>query len=111
MDRRDLGKPNARVFCLRLRTLTRNYLQRMPTMCQDEAVTTGEFTDLWPQAASRVRAYVMMSIASYHDAEDVVQEVALALSNSMHNYDRSRPFLEWALGFARMRVLRHLKSK
>jgi RNA polymerase sigma-70 factor, ECF subfamily len=73
---------------------------------------TGElFEKLWPAAAPRVRAYVMMSISSYHDAEDVVQETALAISNSMSSYDRTRPFLEWALGFARIRILRHLKTR
>lgn len=69
------------------------------------------FEELWPAAAPRVRAYVLMTISSYHDAEDVVQETALAISGSMHNYDVTRPFLEWALGFARIRVLRHLKNR
>jgi RNA polymerase sigma-70 factor (ECF subfamily) len=69
------------------------------------------FERLWPAAAPRVRAYVMMSISSYHDAEDVVQETAFAISSSMASYDPTRPFLEWALGFARIRILRHLKSR
>lgn len=69
------------------------------------------FEQLWPAAAPRVRAYAMMSIGSYHDAEDVVQETALAIAGSMHKYDPERPFLQWALGFARIRVLKHLKSK
>lgn len=68
------------------------------------------FEEFWAPAAPRVRAYVLMSIASYHDAEDIVQETALAMSKSMHNYDRERPFLGWALGFARIRILKHLKS-
>lgn len=60
---------------------------------------------LWEQARPAVFAYVLGAIRDYHAAEDVVQETAVAVAADFHKYDVHRPFLAWATGIARNRIL------
>jgi RNA polymerase sigma-70 factor (ECF subfamily) len=52
-----------------------------------------------------------MCVPSYHDAEDIIQETAVAAASDFVDYDRDRSFMAWVLGIARNRVLRHWRSK
>lgn len=51
-----------------------------------------------------------MCVPSYHDAEDIIQETAIAAATDFDRYDRNRSFIAWVLGIARNRVLRHWRS-
>ena len=70
-----------------------------------------EFALLWATAFPRLRVFVLMCIPSYHDAEDVIQETAVAAASEFSRYDRERSFTSWVLGIARNRVLRHWRDK
>jgi RNA polymerase sigma-70 factor (ECF subfamily) len=70
-----------------------------------------EFALLWATAFPRLRVFVLMCVPSYHDAEDVIQETAVAAAAEFPQYDRERPFVSWVLGIARHRVLRHWREK
>lgn len=61
---------------------------------------------LWMEAQSRVFAFVCAAVARRHDAEDLLQQVALEAAASFHNYDQQRPFLPWVLTIARRMVIR-----
>ncbi|MDG2222994.1 MAG: sigma-70 family RNA polymerase sigma factor [Rubripirellula sp.] len=63
------------------------------------------FTHLWLQAEPSVSAYVFASIAGFHDAEDVVQQIAQELARRFEQYDPDRPFVAWALWIAKSRVI------
>ena len=57
--------------------------------------------------------YLLSATGDFHDAEDLLQEVSVALWESFDRYDDSKPFHAWALGIARHKVLdwREKKSK
>ena len=64
-----------------------------------------EFTQHWLAAEPSVSAYVFAAISSFHDAEDVVQQVAQEVARRFDQYDSERPFLGWALWIAKSRVI------
>jgi RNA polymerase sigma-70 factor (ECF subfamily) len=82
----------------------------MTELGQDTS-TSNEFAVLWATAFPRLRVFVLMCVPSYHDAEDVIQETAVAAASDFDRYDRDRSFLAWVLGIARNRVLRHWRGK
>jgi len=63
----------------------------------------------WERARTAVFAQLLAGIGSFHDAEDVLQEVAVSVAKNYGNYDASRPFLAWALGVARNHMLMHFR--
>lgn len=56
---------------------------------------------LWTESQPVVSAYVLSVIPDFHQAEDVLQQVAVVLVREFEKYDAGRPFLPWALGIAR----------
>ncbi len=53
---------------------------------------------------------VMVFVPQRSDARDIVQDTAVALWQHFAEYDPSRPFTNWALGYARMHVRRYFRS-
>ena len=52
-----------------------------------------------------LRGYLLSATGDYHDAEDLLQEISVALWESFDRYDESKSFHAWALGIARHKVL------
>lgn len=69
------------------------------------------FASLWAGCFPRVRAYVLLYVSPLADAEDVVQEVALAAARDFRSYDPAAPFLNWVIGIARNRVREHYRRR
>jgi RNA polymerase sigma-70 factor (ECF subfamily) len=67
------------------------------------------FMRLWITAQPAVAGYIRSLIHSA-DADDVLQETALALFRRFADYDPSRPFVPWALGVAKLQVLGHRRD-
>ena len=68
-------------------------------------------TRLWLEAEPAVRAFVGASVRGFHDAEDVVQQVALTVARRFDEFDASRPFLAWALWLAKSRIIDHYRQQ
>lgn len=68
-------------------------------------VQNEQFTRCWTQAQPVVAAYIGSLVPDFHAAEDLLQTVAIKLHRKFGDYDPSRPFVAWALGFARLEVL------
>jgi RNA polymerase sigma factor (sigma-70 family) len=60
---------------------------------------------LWMQAEPSVNAYVFATVQRFHDAEDVVQQVALTAARRFEEYDGSRPFVAWVLWLAKSKII------
>ena len=69
-----------------------------------------ELTVYWTQVQASVRSYIMMSIRDRHAADDVLQEVAVAIARDFDSYDSGRSFKAWAMGVARFRILQYLNK-
>jgi RNA polymerase sigma-70 factor, ECF subfamily len=65
------------------------------------------FVQLITANHDHLRRYIYTLLPHEQDAQDVMQEVCLTLSQKFSEYDRSRPFLPWACGFAYLKVLQH----
>lgn len=52
---------------------------------------------------------VLVYVPQQADARDIVQETAVVLWEHFSEYDSTRPFLNWACGFARIEVRRFLR--
>lgn len=76
----------------------------------DDAQVT-RFTVLWTQARSSVFAFISASVTHFADAEDLLQKVATTLVGKFDEYDQTRPFVAWAIGFARFEILRHMRDR
>lgn len=59
-----------------------------------------EFMSAFITAEPKLRAYAFACGLTREQADDLVQEEALVLWRRYDSYDRSRPFLPWALGIA-----------
>lgn len=62
------------------------------------------------EAARLVRGIVRSRLSRAADAEDVVQDVLLAIHRHRHTYDPARPVAPWLYAIARHRVFDALKS-
>jgi RNA polymerase sigma-70 factor (ECF subfamily) len=63
----------------------------------------------WERARTAVFAQLLAGIGSFHDAEDVLQEVAVSVAKNYSSYDPTRPFVAWALGIARNHMLMYFR--
>jgi len=58
------------------------------------------FLSLFLRSEREIFRYVAALIPNVADAEDIVQQTALALWEKFDSYDRARPFTPWACRFA-----------
>lgn len=70
----------------------------------------GELAVQWERARAPVFAQLLAGIGSFHDAEDVLQEVAVSIAKNYGVYDPQRPFVAWALGIARNHMLMYFRK-
>lgn len=65
------------------------------------------FAFYWVKAQPVVSGLICGAIPNRHDAEDVLQEVAVTAAKDFNQYDQARPFLPWVLTIARHRIADH----
>ncbi len=65
---------------------------------------------LWTRWQPSVASFVAASLGDHAAAQDVVQNVAVVLVRRFKEYDRSRPFVAWAIGIAKKEVLRYRRE-
>ena len=66
------------------------------------------FMRLFVEHEPAILRLVLVFVPDLSDARDILQETAVALWNNFPHYDPTRPFLNWACGFARIEVRRFL---
>jgi RNA polymerase sigma-70 factor, ECF subfamily len=70
-----------------------------------------ELTVYWTKAQPHVANFISLMVPDFHDAEDVLQRVAVALVKKFHEFDRQRSFPDWAVGIARYEILAYRRRK
>ena len=65
----------------------------------------------WTRAQPTVASYVSSMVPDFHEAEDLLQEIAVILLRKFSQYDERRPFVAWALGIAKLEVLAKRRSR
>ena len=66
---------------------------------------TERFTRHWTKAQPVVSAYIGSMVPDFHQAEDLLQSVAVVLLRKFGEYDERRPFVGWAIGIAKNEIL------
>ena len=64
------------------------------------------FATLWSGIEHRLRTYLAACVMNQDQVDDLAQKVALACWRKREAFEESGDFLAWALGFARLEVLR-----
>lgn len=62
-------------------------------------------TLLWTSAQPMVMAFIGSMVPNHADAEDVLQRTAYDIATNFDAYDLDRPFIAWAIGIAKYKVL------
>jgi RNA polymerase sigma-70 factor (ECF subfamily) len=70
----------------------------LPAMQQQN---TEQLARLWTESQPVVASYIISLVPNFHQAEDVLQQVAVVLVREFEKYDPDRPFLPWAMGIAK----------
>lgn len=65
----------------------------------------------WTRVSPTLAAFVRSKITSLHDAEDVIQEVAIAFADSFERSYNKTPLIPWVLGIARHKVADYYRAK
>ena len=65
---------------------------------------------LWMQAQPVVSAYIASSVRDRQNCEDLLQETVLALAESFDHYDAGKPFVPWAIGVAKNKLLNYYRQ-
>ena len=68
-----------------------------------------DFLRLFLRSEREIFRYVVVLVPRVEDAQDVVQETAVALWRKIGEYDPSRPFVAWACRFALLEARQFLK--
>lgn len=65
------------------------------------------FIQLFTSHEKQIYRYILSLMPHSQDAQDVLQETAIALYNKIEDYDPTRPFAPWAFRFAYHMTLKH----
>lgn len=75
----------------------------------DSAADHDRFMRLFLTHEMEILRAVLIYVPHRSDARDILQETAIALWKQFGRYDPSRPFVNWACGYARVEVRRFLR--
>jgi RNA polymerase sigma-70 factor, ECF subfamily len=70
-----------------------------------------EYADFLQQSQAQLFSYIHSLVRDLDDADDIFQQTSIVLWRQFKNYDRSRKFLPWACGVARLEVANFLRSR
>lgn len=75
-----------------------------PSLPAPEETPYLEFTRLFVARQATFHGFLMALVHDRHVADDLVQELACRMWTKFSEYERSRSFVSWGLGFARFLV-------
>lgn len=69
-----------------------------------------EVAQKWTASLPAVAAFVRSLTHNFHDAQDILQEIAIVVVRKYSDYDQARPFVAWVIGIARNEVLAYRRQ-
>ncbi len=78
----------------------------LPAATAPNAASSATFPAHWAAARPTVLGFLVTATGDFHDAEDLLQRVSLALVSKFGTFDAARPFGPFAIGMAKLEVLR-----
>ena len=74
---------------------------------ENEIDPRSRFIQLFMSHEKQIYRYILSLMPHSQDAQDVLQETAIALYNKIEDFDTTRPFAPWAFRFAYHMTLKH----
>ncbi len=71
---------------------------------------TEEVAVYWTNAQPVVSSFISSVVPRFQDADDILQQVAVAIVKNYDKYDKRRPFVAWAIGIARNEILMYRRK-
>lgn len=65
----------------------------------------------WTTAQRTVGAFIATLLPDFHEAEEVLQRVAVTLVRKFDQYDHQQSFVAWAIGIAKYEVLYYRRQR
>ena len=65
----------------------------------------------WTAAQRSVGAYILSLVPDFHEAEEILQRVAVVLVRKFEQYDRNTPFVAWAIRVAQYEVMYYRRQR
>jgi RNA polymerase sigma-70 factor (ECF subfamily) len=69
-----------------------------------------EIAVLWTNAQPAIAAFVSSIVPNFQDADDIIQQVAVAIIKNYGKYDKDRSFVAWGIGIAKNQVLMYRRK-
>ena len=67
----------------------------------------GKLTIQWAQSQPVIAAFISSLVPDFHDADDILQNVAVVTVRKYQQFDPTRSFVAWAIGIAKNEILKH----
>ncbi len=83
----------------------------MPPLAPCPPHAMRDFAERWSLAEPTVAAFIWALVPHRHDVDDLVQRTAQALMSRYDEYAPDRPFTAWAIGAAKIEVLRFRQER
>jgi len=68
------------------------------------------YATLLNETSRLLRPYLVKSLFSGNEVDDVLQEILISIHKARHTYDGVRPYKPWAYAIAKFRLQDHLRS-
>lgn len=81
----------------------------MPTENDNSSIQ--RFADLWLDSQDMLAGYVYMRVRNFHDAEDIIQEIARSAAGTFDQYDPAKPFGPWLVVIANRRIVDYWRKQ
>jgi RNA polymerase sigma-70 factor (ECF subfamily) len=80
-------------------------------MDRSDRTESEEIAVFWTRAYPAVSAFISSMVPKFEDADDILQQVAVAIVQDYDRYDKERSFVAWAIGIARNKILMYRRKK
>ncbi len=78
---------------------------------ESDKIKSEELAVFWAQHQPAIAGFVCSLVPNFQDADDILQNVAVITVEKFDEYDRSKPFVGWAIGIARNLILKYYSDK
>lgn len=75
-----------------------------------ETISPEQLAAMWVKAQPHVGAFISSLVRNFHDADDILQNVAAIVVRKREEYDTRKPFDGWVINIAKLEVLKYRRT-
>jgi RNA polymerase sigma-70 factor (ECF subfamily) len=68
------------------------------------------YSQKYLEIENALRAYVVSQVGNLNDADDIVRDVCMVMWEKLGEYKPEIPFMRWAIGIVRHKIMHHRRS-